>query len=123
MRAVLCVCAALALATPVAAQQVQTYNYDVHGRLVSVSRATSGATQTTTYSLDGADNRSSKVVGTSSSASSLSIASAPSNGADPETASATSGQDEAVVETHLTAGVSNEVTASALPSDTPVVGS
>lgn len=50
------------IATASHAQQVQTLSYDVHGRLVGVDRTTGAVTQTTTYGLDNADNRTSKVV-------------------------------------------------------------
>lgn|GEM_PF-6462357 len=58
----------LALPTMAQAQQTETYAYDVHGRLTGVTRTTGGSSQTTTYSLDKADNRSSRTVGTPSSA-------------------------------------------------------
>ena len=45
------------------AQQTQTYTYDVHGRLTAVTRTTGASTQTTTYGLDNADNRTSRLLG------------------------------------------------------------
>jgi YD repeat-containing protein len=118
MRVVLGGCAALALATPVVAQQVQAYDYDVHGRLISVSRVASGATQTTTYGLDGADNRSAKVVATSSPASSQSIAAAESDRADAGTISVIA-QEEQGADARLGAASSDEVIVSEESSDLP----
>ena len=40
-----------------AAQHTETYAYDEHGRLSGVSRASGATSQTTTYALDKADNR------------------------------------------------------------------
>lgn len=55
--------ASLALVAPAAwAQQTQTFAYDVHGRLTGVTRTTGASSQTTTYGLDNADNRTSRVV-------------------------------------------------------------
>ena len=54
------------IATPSLAQQVQTFTYDVQGRLVGTNRTTGSATQTTAYGLDNADNRTSKVVSSAS---------------------------------------------------------
>lgn len=51
-----------AAATSASAQQTQTYAYDVHGRLTGVTRTTSSTSQTTTYVLDKADNRTSRAV-------------------------------------------------------------
>lgn len=53
------------------AQQVQAFTYDVHGRLTSLSRTIGGSTQTTTYGLDAADNRTSRLLGAPSVASGL----------------------------------------------------
>jgi YD repeat-containing protein len=47
----------LGSASTAQAQQTQTYSYDVHGRLITVARTTGSSSQTTTYSLDSADNR------------------------------------------------------------------
>lgn len=44
-------------------QQSQTFTYDVHGRLTAVTRTTGSTTQTTTYGLDAADNRTSRLLG------------------------------------------------------------
>lgn len=49
------------LATAVQAQELQTFTYDVHGRLVAVTRTAGAASQTTSYVLDNADNRTSRV--------------------------------------------------------------
>ncbi len=61
---------AFALALPVAAQaqHIETYAYDVHGRLIDVTRMTGGSSQVTAYVLDKADNRTSRTVSTPSSA-------------------------------------------------------
>lgn len=57
----------LVLATPaLAAAETQTYRYDVHGRLVAVTRATTAATRTTTYGLDDANNRTVRTTATGS---------------------------------------------------------
>lgn len=58
----------LALPTMAQAQQTETYAYDVHGRLTGVTRTTGGSSQTTTYALDKADNRTSRAVSAPSSA-------------------------------------------------------
>jgi len=52
-----------AAATSASAQQTQTYAYDVHGRLTGVTRTTGSTSQTTTYVLDKADNRTSRATG------------------------------------------------------------
>lgn len=52
----------LLLPSTAMAQQVQAHLYDVHGRLVSVTRSNGGASQTTTYALDHAGNRTSRVI-------------------------------------------------------------
>lgn len=44
------------------AQQTQTYTYDVHGRLMTVSRDSGSNVQVTSYGIDNADNRASRVV-------------------------------------------------------------
>lgn len=49
-------------ATSASAQQTQAYAYDVHGRLTGVTRTTGSTSQTTTYVLDKADNRTSRAV-------------------------------------------------------------
>lgn len=54
-------------ATTSHAQQTQTFFYDPHGRLVGVDGTIGSETQTTTYGLDNADNRISKVVSSSGS--------------------------------------------------------
>lgn len=59
--------AALAVAPVGHAQEAQTYIYDVHGRLVSVTRSTGGTTRTTVYGLDDADNRTSRATTVSTS--------------------------------------------------------
>ncbi|MNH76562.1 RHS Repeat protein [compost metagenome] len=46
-----------------AAQETQTYAYDVHGRLVSVERSAGGPT--TSYVYDGASNRTQRTIGPS----------------------------------------------------------
>lgn len=51
----------------VEAQETQTYAYDVHGRLVSVSRATGALGSVTTYALDNADNRTARTTTVSGS--------------------------------------------------------
>lgn len=120
MRGFLVLSCLLGVASTAQAQQVQTYDYDVHGRLVSVSSTTAGATQTTTYSLDGADNRS-KVVATSGTTSSLSIATAVPDETEAETVSA-SGQGEVSGDPRLAAVASNEAAASVEPPDPPAAG-
>jgi YD repeat-containing protein len=67
------------------AQQTQTYTYDVHGRLTGVTRTTGPMSQTTTYVLDKADNRTSRTTGASAAA----LAAPENEGARPETAEAT----------------------------------
>lgn len=52
----------VAAATSASAQQTQTYAYDVHGRLTGVTRTTGSSSQTTSYVLDKADNRTSRAV-------------------------------------------------------------
>lgn len=54
---------ALALPSAASAQQVQTFTYDVHGRLTATTRTTDGSSQTTSYALDKADNRTTRSVG------------------------------------------------------------
>ena len=61
-----------------AAQQTQTYAYDVHGRLVATSREGSSNAQSTTYGLDKADNRTSRVIEAAPAAFSAATAQAPS---------------------------------------------
>lgn len=56
-----------AVAGSAAAQETQTYAYDVHGRLVSVARTTATSGNTTTYVLDNADNRSARTTTASES--------------------------------------------------------
>lgn len=56
-----------------AAQEVQVYSYDVHGRLTAVARTQSGQTRTTSYGLDDANNRTSRATTVTSA-----LASAPS---------------------------------------------
>ncbi|WP_428153826.1 hypothetical protein [Brevundimonas sp.] len=51
------VAVATVAASGAAAQETQTYGYDVHGRLIEVGRSTGGANQSTAYQFDGADNR------------------------------------------------------------------
>lgn len=59
-----------ALATTSAfAQQTQTFSYDVHGRMMNVSRTTGSTSQVTIYALDKAHNRTTRTVGTASSMS------------------------------------------------------
>lgn len=54
--------ALMAAATSAQAQETETYNYSVQGRLTNVFRATGSTSQTTTYVLDKANNRTSRVV-------------------------------------------------------------
>lgn len=54
---------AATIVAPAAAQQTQTYVYDVHGRLTATTRATGSNNQTTIYVLDKADNRASRTTG------------------------------------------------------------
>jgi YD repeat-containing protein len=54
---------ALAVPSTASAQQVQTFTYDVHGRLTATTRTTDSSSQTTTYALDKADNRTTRSVG------------------------------------------------------------
>ena len=61
----------MAAGTPGYAQEVQSYQYDVHGRLTSVTRTTGSTNQTTTYALDKADNRTSRSTGAATSASTV----------------------------------------------------
>jgi len=56
-----------AAATNASAQQTQAYAYDVHGRLTGVTRTTGSSSQTTTYVLDEADNRTSRAIAAPSS--------------------------------------------------------
>ena len=66
MRIVLMGAAAAAFivgASAASAQETQTYAYDVHGRLTAVTRTTASTTRTTTYTLDKADNRTSRLLG------------------------------------------------------------
>lgn len=51
------------------AQEVQSYQYDVHGRLTSVTRTTGSTSQTTTYVLDKANNRTSRAASAPTSSS------------------------------------------------------
>lgn len=54
---------AFLLATPAAAQEQATYQYDVFGRLLAVARSVTGSTSSyTTYGNDAADNRLSRGV-------------------------------------------------------------
>lgn len=57
-----------AASTSVSAQQTQIYAYDVHGRLTGVTRTTGSTSQTTTYVLDKADNRTSRATGAATTA-------------------------------------------------------
>jgi len=45
-----------------AAQQTQTYAYDVHGRLIATSRENDVDVRSTTYGFDKADNRTSRAI-------------------------------------------------------------
>lgn len=58
MRIVSCCVLSLVLAGTAAAQEITTYTYDVHGRLVGASRSTG---PNTTYTYDGGDSRTSRV--------------------------------------------------------------
>lgn len=49
-------------ATSVSGQPTQTYANDVHGRLMGATRTTGAMSQTTTYVLDRADNRTGRAV-------------------------------------------------------------
>lgn len=61
-------------------QEVQTYTYDVHGRLVTVVRTNSGAMKATAYEIDDADNRLSRDVAAPAAAANASPSTAfPSN--------------------------------------------
>lgn len=55
--------AATCIAGAASAQETQTYAYDVHGRLTAVTRTTGATARTTTYTLDNADNRTSRLLG------------------------------------------------------------
>lgn len=67
------------------AQEVQTYTYDVHGRLVTVVRTGSNAMKATAYEIDDADNRLSRDVAAPAAAASANppAASASSDAAAP----------------------------------------
>lgn len=65
------VAALLATASMSHAQEIQTYAYDVHGRLVSVTRTAGGVTRTTVYGLDDANNRTSRATTVSTSLSAV----------------------------------------------------
>ncbi|KAK0341255.1 hypothetical protein LTR94_027139 [Friedmanniomyces endolithicus] len=52
-----------AFATPCAAQEVQSYSYDPHGRLTSLHRDRGGSFTVTEYGLDAADNRAARATG------------------------------------------------------------
>ena len=65
------------------AQQTQTYSYDVHGRLITVTRTSGSTSQITTYSLDSADNRT----GRTTSAPTSGAMAAPPPAATPTAAS------------------------------------
>lgn len=67
------------LSSTAAAQETQTYSYDVHGRLTDVQRTSGSSTRTTTYALDNADNRTQRA--TSLAAGRAMLDSAPSNDA------------------------------------------
>ena len=45
-----------------AAQQTQTYAYDVHGRLIATNREVGADVRSTSYGLDKADNRTSRAI-------------------------------------------------------------
>lgn len=56
-------CAGLSIvltAGAASAQQAQTYTYDVHGRLTDSTRTTGSSSQTTSYALDKAHNRTNR---------------------------------------------------------------
>jgi len=53
----------LGFANAAFAQETQAYTYDVHGRLITVVRTSGATSQTTTYVLDKADNRTTRSVG------------------------------------------------------------
>lgn len=82
-----------ALAGSASAQVTQSYTYDGNGRLVSVATLGSATTATTNYTLDDADNRTSRT--TVLSISNL-LVDAPT--AVSEGTLAASQEDEAVVE-------------------------
>ena len=61
--AVVAVFALLAGPSMVQAQQTEAYFYDVHGRVLAMTRAPANGGSRTRYALDNADNRDSKVIG------------------------------------------------------------
>jgi len=69
--------------TSASAQQTQTYAYDVHGRLMDVTRSGGGGTQTTSYVLDKADNRANRTTGAPAAGRSTANA-APGEGHGPQ---------------------------------------
>ena len=66
-----------------AAQQTQIYAYDVHGRLIATSRENGADVRSTTYGLDKADNRTSRVIEAAPAARSAATAQAPSEASAP----------------------------------------
>lgn len=60
MRKVAAVVGLLGWASVAQAQQVETYFYDVHGRLTATTRAPANGGSRTLYGLDAADNRSAR---------------------------------------------------------------
>lgn len=78
---VLCPIVCLA-ATAASAQQIQTFTYDVHGRLTETTRSSGGTSQTTSYGLDKVDNRTSRTVSAPSTARGATSGESASVGAD-----------------------------------------
>jgi YD repeat-containing protein len=82
MRIVSCCVLSLVLTGTAAAQEVTTYTYDVHGRLVGASRSTG---PNTTYTYDGGDSRTSSVtVGGSSLMAEPEAVAAPDDADEPD---------------------------------------
>lgn len=63
------------------AQETQTYNYDVHGRLTGVTRTAGAAVRSTTYSLDNANNRTQRATSATAARALPDQASEPDRGA------------------------------------------
>ncbi|WP_396594832.1 hypothetical protein [Brevundimonas sp. R86498] len=62
------------MASSAAAQETATYSYDVHGRLIGVTRVNaSGPDATSTYVYDPADNRSNRSISVSSAQSAVDV--------------------------------------------------
>ena len=83
-----CLISVSSLAVMVVAAETQTYRYDVHGRLIAVTRASTAATRATTYGLDDANNRIGRTTATGS------VLTATGETASPSIDSVKSSEDE-----------------------------